>query len=153
MFIKFPQRDLTINLNKVSNIGFLDNKLKIVFNFSHSIDIEKKGTGEWATIADYKYIDCASEEEYSEFKKDVMDSMKTSGNFLMSSDSTHYSVNKSQISYVTTDSRKNRIIFNLSTSITKETHKGINVINDFVFWSFEDPHEFETQYQNILNSL
>lgn len=152
MFIEL--KDTLINLEQVSNVGFLHNKGRIVFNFSHSIELETNKV--WSTIADYRYFTASSEEEYNEKKKEVQDVLSSLG-FINSTRGNHYWVNKSKVSYITTDGHKNRLIFNLSTSITKNTTKGISLINDFVFWDYSSVDDFnkgmlETQLKLKGNS-
>lgn len=145
-------KDMMINLDKVSNVGFLDFKRRIVFNFSHSIELEDKKTKEWSTIADYKYLDSNGEEEYSKVKELVKKSLLEKG-FLEPTKESHYWVNPSEVSYINFDEMKHRLIFNLSTSVTRDTAKGLCLINDFVFWTFDNAEQLEEALVNTARKV
>lgn len=149
MFIEL--KDIVVNLNQVSNVGFLDHRNRMVFNFSHSIELQNHKTNEWNTIADYKYYDL-SEDDYYTKKKQIQQSLLQDG-FLEPMHFSHYWINPKSIAYVNYDDKKHRLIFNLSTSVTKDTGKGVTLINDFVFWTFNTEQELQEASASVQRSL
>ena len=134
-------KEMLVNLDKVSNVGFLDSKRRIVFNFSHAVEIQNNRTGEWNTIADYKYYDAVDDQSYEEKKQSVKDALSQSG-FIEPQYYAHYWINPKQVSYINTDKNKNRLIFNLNTSVDVHMKQGVTLGNDFVFWTFDNEQDF-----------
>lgn len=149
MFVEV--KDMLINLEKVSNVGFLDFKKRVVFNFSHSIEIINKEK-EWSTIADYKYYDGESEEDYHA-KKEAIQKALIQAKFLEPYHCSHYWVNPKEISYINADVSKNRLIFNLNTSVDVQMKHGVSLGNDFVFWTFDNPEKFQEVSVDIIRKV
>jgi hypothetical protein len=138
-----------INLDLVSNIAFLEHKQRIIFNMSHSIEIKNDDTNETSTIADYKYWELPSIEEYNAAAVSLTNKISSIG-FLISS-STNKAINPLHISYVNVDHSKNRIVFNLNTSITSRLN-GL-LTNDYVFWNANSDTELSQMVDDLHQQI
>lgn len=145
-----------INLAKVSNVAFKDEfaakeRGRIIFNFCYSIQI-KNEIGESIFIPDYKYSDNIDPDVFYSEVESLKSQLKKAG-FIEPSSDYHYWVNKNHISYITKDVYRKKIIFNLSTPISKTLDDKQAVINDFVFWSFDDSSFMNEVYEYVLTNL
>jgi hypothetical protein len=137
-----------INLDNVSNIGFIPEKNRIIINFNYSISLSKSSEKK---IADYRYLDFDSQEEFEEFVTDLC-KMAEQKFYIMPNVEEfldkHW-VNPRHISYLNTDVKKNRIIFNMTNPITKLVNDELRTINDFVFWDFDTLEKFEEALKEV----
>lgn len=139
--------DKFLNLDSCASVGLSKNdgknRFRIVFNLSHSIEVFDKQLNKNIVVADYKYWDFDSSIEFNKNLEKLTKNLLAS-DFLFSTDKKHYYVNPAKVSYITFDDEHNRIIFNMSTSITKKT-TGL-LTNDYVFWTYSTKEEY---IQNI----
>lgn len=148
MFIK--ANESLINLDNVTNIGFLDNKLKIVFNFNCSIDSDKKGRIQ--LVADYRYWSFDNVDDYNNAISDLEKLIINDKNWIIHKN--HHWVNLKYVTHINSDKAKNRIIFNLNNSITRDTRLGEDsLINDFVFWTFENSEDFNNVFNSVVDTV
>jgi hypothetical protein len=146
-----------INLGNVSNIGFIENKNRVIFNFNYSIPLPKKNVqDEEKIVADYKYADFSTQEDFEEFV--IMLGHKAEElNFIMSRDEgtllDRHWINPLHISFVGTDEPKNRIIFNMTNQTNKMIGGKNKIINDFIFWDVGSKEQFKSNMSMIYNTL
>lgn len=144
-----------LNLGNVTNVAFLDKQTRVVFNFNNNIEILAHGNTQ--TIADYRYDDYGHE-DYNKNKLRIEQTLIDSG-FIspLYQPSAHHWVNPKHITFVNTDYKKCRLIFNLSNSVTKPvTHKtGTNImlVNDFVFWNCKSEQELNETLKYVNDIL
>jgi len=152
MFLK--TNDRTVNLRNVSNINYIHDRNRIVFNMNYSITIEYNGTTK--TISDYVYWDGINSEdlntniEYLEntdyFQDNFIDKLNNAG-----------SININEISSIKFSEKKNRVIFNLSHPVSYHTGNGImRVTSEFVYVNCKDLNEFmeySTYVQETMDAV
>jgi hypothetical protein len=151
MFIQANQS--IINLDNVTNIGFLDNRKRIVFNFNCSIESDKNNNIQ--LVADYRYWNFESTEEYDLESAKLKLLLLAIGNWVEPAVHNHHWVNTYFVTHVNSDDKRNRLIFNLCNSISKDTKLGNNsIVNDFVFWDFNGEREFfEDTRELVIKNL
>ncbi|MDD2505666.1 MAG: hypothetical protein PHF21_05330 [Bacilli bacterium] len=142
----FKFNDKILNLQACTSIGVNKSRLRIVFNLSHSIEMFDPKLSKNIIVADYKYWDFDNEIDFNAGLQKVSSLIKVN-EFFISSDKKHYFVNPDQLSYITFDDDNNRIIFNLSTSVTKKTTGTLT--NDYVFWTFNTKDEYLDNIKHI----
>jgi hypothetical protein len=141
-----------INLDNVSNIGFVPEKNRIIINFNYSISLSKSSEKK---IADYRYLDFDSQEEFEEFVTDLCEMAEQKFYIMPSVEELldkHW-VNPRHISYLNTDVKKNRVIFNMTNPITKVVNDELRTINDFVFWDFDTLEKFEEALKEVSDII
>jgi hypothetical protein len=139
-----------LNLQACTSIGVNKSRLRIVFNLSHSIEMFDSKLSKNIIVADYKYWDFDNEIDFNVGLSKV-NSLIRVNNFFISTDKKHYFVNPDQLSYITFDDDNNRIIFNLSTSVTKKTTGTLT--NDYVFWTFNNKDEYLDNIKRIEDMI
>lgn len=157
MFIQAPNSYVVVNMGQVSHLTRIFPKRRVIFNFSHSVGIKDRVTGSNNIIANYQYINCNSEEEFNYFWSIIMDYVENDVWLIPSNENNHV-VNPQYISHISIDEPKNRIIFNLSTSIHKtikdeEGNEKKILTSDFIFWEHSNKLEFEKEYTKVMRIL
>jgi hypothetical protein len=150
--------DKIINLDNVSSIGFIPAKNRVVYNMNHSIETIDRTLNEAIMIADYKYYNFDVESEYQEHCTEIRGHSMLFG-YVQSTSDYHHLVNPLNVSYINFEKENKRIIFNLSTPVTKRKY-GTNtkiepgiLTNDFVFWTYTTEEEYEANVKYINEEL
>lgn len=139
--------DRLINLQNVSNINVLTNSYRIIFNFNYGIDMGKK------TISDYVYWDAIDVHNFN-YNLSVLNANKYFiDNYLDQINGNGY-INKNEISSIKFSEKKNRVIFNLSHSITFTDFYGNDKItSEFVYVNCNNNQEFKDYSQYVKSKL
>ena len=141
-----------VNMDNVTNIAFLDKTNRIVFNFNNNIEI--KTSNGIQVIADYRYDNHDSVKTYADKKQEIIKYMKEHS-FIepVYPEQDHHWVNPIHITFINVDRSKNRLMFNLSNSVTKPIKGEIMLVNDFVFWNHNEANELENSVNIIFDKL
>lgn len=150
MFMQAPNSNSIVNLNQVTHLTKIDSKKRVIFNFNNVINVND------LQVADYLYINCNNSDEFNFFWNNVVDYIEKDG-WLISSNPTNHPINPYYISSINVDELKNKIIFNLSKSVTKIIKKeNIDkriLVSEFVFWEFPTKLSFEKEYNKVIRTL
>ncbi len=157
-FITGPSPDNKIvNLSKVSNIAFeyyVDRNgidtWKIIYNFSFSIslknNIQKK-------VPDYHYMVYKDKLEYDKKVEELNDLVNVYGWLAPRvKGSIDRIVNPDYISFIATDTKKKRIILNLTTSVSFWNDLE-RLSSDFIYVDFPTIEEFHLEYEYLKDQL
>lgn len=134
-----------VNLSSVSNIVFIKNEHRVIFNMNYACSISSMGAKRSAELADYIYWDTYTDEDIVKLKN----SQYIKDNFI-SFPGFNRLVNKNSIASVKFDYERKRIIINLNCSIRLKPDEHLS--SDFIFVNAPTPELFE-QYKNIVTSL
>ena len=141
-----------VNLDNVTTI-FIDNiDKKIIFNFNYSIRVSSRDKLE-NQRADYIawYL---SEEDLERVKISLLEMLSTTEWFLPDFKHNHRCVKKSMVSTIKFADYINRIIFNLTCSVTDQRSTSDSLTSDFVFWNFEkDPLSYSKACQELESNI
>lgn len=148
MFIKQPNtpKAKIINLDNVSNVGVDIGKLRLIFNFQHSINIFNGGLS-----PDYVYMDFDTSKEMGEMFGLIAEKCKDA--YFISENPANRMVNHSAVCSINIEESRNRIIFNLNHPISSKDRSDDKVSSNFVFWNFESKDSFETSRDSITDLL
>lgn len=157
-FIIGPSPDnKIINLKQVSNVGFEfyvdrngEDTWKIIINFGYGVSLKNDFSKE---ISDYQYFVFHNEDEYNEYVT-LFSRLINEDNWLAPGVNgiVKRIVNPDMISFVATDTRKNRIILNLAASVSFYNNN-MRKTSDFLFVDFNTPEEFEAEYRYMVGQL
>jgi hypothetical protein len=155
-FIETSDGDL-INIDNVSNIvfdpdwtdRFGNHKPKIIFNFAYPVSLPKSDK----KISDYKYDIFKSVEEYKAAEKDL-EKLINEKNWIapVINKKIQKIINPDKISFMTSDDNNQRIILNLSTSVSfhGDYHR---MTSDFVYLNHYDWEEYQNNLSYIRGLL
>ena len=154
-FITGPGPDYKIvNLDNVTNIAFeeTDKSYKIIFNMNYGVSLKHKTD---KIIPDYVYF---KYEKHQEQEKDqVLQELDKLINEKMwiapviDNEVTRIA-NPRYISFIATDEYKNRIILNLSTSISFHSDNKRKT-SDFMYLDFTNKEEYKNNLEYIKDQL
>ena len=157
-FITGPAPDYkVVNLKEVTNIAFeiYTNRegktvYKIIFNFNVPVSLKNNII---KIIPDYMYFVYYDEEEYQK-TVDILNDLINESMWLAPSIDGRVKriINPDKITFIARDPRHNRIIVNLSTSISFYSDYKRRT-SDFIYFDFTDPEEFEAEYQYMMEQL
>jgi hypothetical protein len=157
-FVKGPKPDEKIvNLNQVSNIGFEvytdrnnQTAYKIIFNFSTGVSLKNNIE---RIVPDYQYFVYHNKDEYEKVV-DILNDLINEERWLAPSVKgiVKRIINPDRVTFVATDPRKNRIIVNLSTSISFYSNYERKT-SDFVYIDFPSKEEFDFEYKYLVSQL
>lgn len=155
-FIKFNDNQRIVNLDSVSNIGYVEeeSKYKVIFNMDYGVSLRDKHSFEQdKTISDYIYWTCTDSELFKEMKKYV--SEKTKEWLSCPYEINSRVINPEKISSIVYDidapSKRFKIIFNLSHSVSMRSSSGTT--SEYVFFKFETFEKFMTCKKHIEGIL
>jgi len=136
----------TVNTDTVHNIAFEDRKRKIIFNFEYGVSMRDDSD---KIISDYVYFLFDNDEDFENTKSKL-----TALNGWISSgvDYINRIVNSKKISFMTSDKYNNRVIFNLTSSVSFTKDK-YSRSSDFVWWTYKSPSEMIEHYDRIKEDL
>jgi hypothetical protein len=151
-FISIDYNRSVLNLANVTNIAFLEKHNRIVFNFANNIEIKSsKGI---QVIADYRYDDYNSSTEFKARQEELIKVLDEYGYIKpMYSQYNHHWVNPSHVTFINVDKKRNRIMFNLSNSVTKLVDNEVMLVNDFVFWNCTSEEETVQATNYVFNLM
>jgi len=138
-----------VNLDQVSNIGFdtgtdrFNNpKFKIIFNMVYGVSLKNNTDKQ---IPDYVYFVYDNPEEYQD-KIDKLNAQINHAKWFapLIGDKVDMIINPNYISFISTDRSKNRIITNLSCSVSFYNDYQRKT-SDFIFLDFNTLDEMETE--------
>jgi len=157
-FITGPAPDSKIvNLKQVSNIGFEfytdrngRDTWKIIINFSYGVSLKNDFQ---KSISDYQYFVFHDETEYNRYV-DVLNNLINENGWLAPKVNgiVKRIINPDMISFIATDSRKNRIILNLATTVSFYNNNNRKT-SDFLFIDFDSEQDFLDEYKYMLAQL
>ncbi len=147
----------TVNLKEVSNIAFTqeynragDLYYKIIFNFDYGISL-RGNNGK--IIADYCYFVYNDYNDYEKMEEKLSDLINEKGWIApIVNGSVSRIVNPDKISFMATDTRKNRIILNLSTSVSFYNDFSKKT-SDFIYFDFNTLDEYKENLVYIQDQL
>ena len=157
-FVQGPMPDNKIvNLDNVSNIAFEEykdrdenQKYKIIFNFNYAVSLKSNDD---KLISDYVYFVYDNKSEYDvmidELSKLINEKMWIAP---MIGGYVSRIANPDKISFVATDSRKNRIILNLATSVSFYSSYSRKT-SDFLYFDFLNEQEYKENLEYIKEQL
>ena len=147
-FIK--NNDRIINLQNVSNINIVTRDQRIVFNLNYGIEIEKRGKTK--VISDYVYLDTRSTDDFNNAKDEVQFNDYVEKHFIKHRNGY---INKNEISSVKFSDKKNRVIFNLSHSITFTDYntQEDRLTSEFVYVDFTEFSEYKSYSATVKQTL
>jgi len=146
MFIKQsnnPSAKL-INIKNVSNIGIEREKMRIIFNFQHSINIFNGGLR-----PDYIYMDFKTLDDFYHELRNVTEKCKD--DFFIDKNYNNRYVNKSAICSINIETKRRRIIFNLNHQISAKNPDKIT--SNFIFWNFDCESSFNDAKKDIESNI
>lgn len=151
-FLRYPHQK-TLNLEHVSNFGFL--KDKIVFNMDYSVTLKSYKNNNKVIISDYVYWIPNSFEELIEMKALILESTIFSESsklrWIQCSNDPEFKqriVNMDCVSSIKFDDERRKVIFNLSHTVTF----GTGLTSEFVFYKFRTQEEY-THYKEIIKYI
>ncbi len=157
-FITGPEPDnKVINLKEVSNIAFEEytdrngnDTWKIIYNFCFPISLKNNTSKK---VPDYQYMVFHDKKEYDR-TVDILNELVNQKNWLAPnvSGTIKRIINPDAISFVATDHRKNRVIVNLSTSVSFWNELS-RMTSDFVYFDFDTFEDFTAEHSYILDQL
>ena len=136
----------TVNTETVHNIAFEDKKRKIIFNFEYGVSLRDD---EDKIISDYVYFLFDNDEDFETTKARLIDMEGWLGS---GADYINRIVNSKKISFMTSDTYSNRIIFNLTSSVSFTKNK-YSRSSDFVWWTYNSASELIEHYARIKAEL
>ena len=145
----FKTNDRLVNLHNVSNINFLNNSNRVVFNLNYHIELSTKpGT---KLISDYVYLDGRNSEDYDFIVTNIINNEFIQENFLLHPNGY---ININEISSVKFSDKKLRVIFNLSHPITfiDEFHFK-RITSEFVYVDFDEVSEYKEFVKRVKDRL
>lgn len=136
MFIETPQE--SVNLKNVSNINIIHKSKRIVFNMNYGISIKDR-MGE-KIISDYVYWDSNNEKQFQKNLDLLYTKIKEHGNFIPKPErETSGYINIDEISSIKFNTHKNRVIFNLSHTVSISNHRNERALSsEFVYVDFDN---------------
>ncbi len=146
-----------VNLKNVSNIGFLEEfdrsnrkVYKIIFNYNYSISLNTMYSKK---VSDYTYVMTHDKLEYEKYTDELSRLINEKG-WIAPRINGEVSrlVNPDCISFVATDSRKNRVILNLAASVSYYNNTD-KMTSDFLYFDFSTLEEFQAEYLYIQDQL
>lgn len=155
----FHTSDKMVNLEKVSNINILGDKMRIVFNMCYPIEMEtyckanKRKVKKM--ISDYVYWDATNKDSFDYMTENLYKNAYFSTNFLQGSDYNNNLsyINLNHVSSIKFCEDKARVIFNLSHSVSFIDNNGSQKItSEFVFVNHKDVNVFR-KYKERLQLL
>ena len=152
-FIKGPPdqygESKIVNLDQVTNIAFEESidrfenpKFKIIYNFAYPISLKNNIDKQ---IPDYSYHVYSNKEEYQEQVEKLNLQLDNKGWYApIINNKVQRIVNLDYVSFISTDTYKNRIITNLSCSVSfyNDYHRKTS---DFIFFDFESLDRLESE--------
>ena len=161
-YIVGPEPDEKIvNLGKVSNIAFdtyiNHNQVriwKIIFNMSYSVSLKNQTN---KLIPDYIYFVYEDEDQYQK-TVDVLNNLINEHQWIAPFVGTGEDakvtriVNPEMISFVATDTRKNRIILNLASPVSFWNNES-RLTSDFIYFNFGTEEDFNNELKYIKEQL
>ncbi len=134
--------DRIVNLQNVSNINILENR--IVFNMNYSIELN--GSYEKKLISDYVYFNARNDQDMNQMKMELLKNNYIGDNFIKHNNGF---VNTNCISSMKFADKKLRTIFNLSHPITFKGNQGVNITSEFVYVNFTNGAEYDAFKTNV----
>ena len=146
-----------VNLKTVTNIAFetyLDRNdedtYKIIMNFDYSVSLKQDYQNH---IPDYIYFITHDKQEYDDYMEQMSNLInqhgwlapKVKGNI-------NRIINPDKVSFIATDKRKNRVIFNLATPVTFYNNN-TRLTSDFIYVDFPTIEEFHLEYKYLKDQL
>ncbi len=157
-FVTGPAPDYKmVNLNNVSNIAFeefynRDQELcyKVIFNFDYSVSLKNDYQ---KIIADYVYFVYSDRNEYNQITDELSGLINEHSWIapLINGVVTRIA-NPDKISFLATDTRKNRIILNLNTSVSFYSNTARKT-SDFLYFDFVSLDEYNENLIYIKEQL
>ena len=139
-FIKFSDNHKIVNLNSVSNIGYVEEeyKSKVIFNLDYGVSLRDKNSKEQEKIiSDYIYWASSDYKMYLEMKQFIKN--KTADWIKCPFDDNSRVINPKKISSIVYDvdqsTRRYKIIFNLSHTVSMRNSAGTT--SEYVFFKFD----------------
>lgn len=133
-----------VNIDNVTNVGYLREKLKIVFNMNYGITLQEKLGSK--IISDYVYWEFTSVSEY-ESCVDMIN--KKTSNWIRTSKEQRI-VNPKLISSIVFDDTNFKIIFNFSHTVTLSTG---GLTSEFTFHKFSTQEKYNFYKEQLKNNL
>ncbi len=158
MFLTGPAPDNKImNMKEVTNIGFehyFDRNdretWKIILNFGYPVSLPNDFS---KLVSDYQYIVLHDLDEYNAYI-DELSNLINNHMWLAPRVNGKITriINPEKISFVATDTKKNRIIFNLNTSVSFYNNN-MRKTSDFLYIDFDNRTDFDNEYKYIKTQL
>ena len=146
-----------VNLQNVTNIAFETyndrngkETYKLIFNFDYNVSLKQDYS---KMIPDYIYFITHDKLEYENYMTEMSELINKQG-WLAPKIGTEINriINPDKISFVATDKRKNRVIFNLTTSVSFYSQNN-RITSDFIYIDFPTIEEFENEYKYMRDQL
>jgi len=146
-----------VNLDQVSNIGFDEGidrfgnpKYKIIYNFTYPISLKNNVQKQ---VPDYVYHVYTDYTEYQKQVSKLNQQINEAKWFApIINNTVSRIVNPKFISFISTDKSKNRIITNLSCSVSFYNDYNRRT-SDFIFFDFEDKETMESEFLYLKDIL
>lgn len=151
-FIQAGER--IVNLSNVSNINFVNDCKRVVFNMNYNVEMIQKDKGTdrqiRKNISDYVYWDGIDKAEI----RDLFRNEYFIQYFIRNNDSTLF-INLREISSIKFIKDKNRVIFNMSHPVSfRESSGKLKLTSEFVYVNCEENnYEDYVQYVKAMLSL
>jgi hypothetical protein len=146
-----------INLHSVTNIAFEEytdrnglDAYKVIMNFDYGVSLKNDFDKQ---ISDYAYFVMNDESQFIEYKE-MLNTLVNENGWIapIVNGEIKRIFNPDKISFVATDKRKNRIIFNIATSVSFYNNVK-RKSSDFAYIDFDTPEDFEAEYNYIKDQL
>ena len=156
----FDTGSKNVNLKNVTSVSIEENinRKKIIFNFDYTITHPYKPD---VFVSDYVSVYYDDDQEFKKVFKELSSQLESLYWFegqnsldLEGPDKIWHWVNIDKVSFITYDEHKNRIILNLSCTVTKR-HSSGELTSDFVYFSYPTKSEFmknRERLENLINS-
>ena len=151
MFIKVKER--YINLDNVSLINFVEDKLKISFNFNYGV-IKKYGKT-FKKISDFHAFFASSTEEYDNVVKQIFEATKSpEWFFINNSNGISKFVNLTNVTSIYPDWSMTRLIFNLNHEVDMNGYDSHGrTIGDYIYIDYSNPTEMDIDLERLEEQL
>ena len=157
-FITGPKPDeKMVNIKNVTNIAFEEyvdrngkDTYKTIMNFDYNVSLKQDYSKH---VPDYQYFITHDKEEHQDYM-DQMSGLINDHGWLAPrvSGNINRIINPDKISFIATDERKNRIIFNIATTVTFYSNN-TRKTSDFIYVDFPTLEEFKSEYLYLKDQL
>lgn len=140
--------DRIVSLKNVSNININARNNRIIFNMNYNIEIEKNQ--EYKIISDYVYWDLLPS-QFDDTLVNLSSHEYITDNFIPHNNGY---INKDEISSIKFAEKKQRVIFNLSHTVSFiDNYGNQHMTSEFVYVNFKTDDEYNSYVQEIKSKL